>query len=698
MKTLAKVHERTEQLLGYRVDKISDTSREQLLSYENSQDMKMQFKWIRKSSVAAGCKAAESYSVAGSDGSIPPSAGSVPHQASGSSSPCSHASSGGSRHPVSALKKWLTNPVRKLSSDVRGGAGKVEKQMCRSDRRQPSLISQSERQLRLLEPQDNYTILPSGGDPVCTDGLLNPTAPTPAQPSCQGQLSDLLQGRDTQSLSQRSSINTLQGEDGCTLTDDSGSQWSATVDSEEERNTALEKSIYVLTELIDTERLYVDDLGLIVQGYMATMANQGVPEDMKGKDRIVFGNIHQIYDWHKDYFLGELEKCVGDPDSLAQLFIKHERRLHMYVVYCQNKPKSEHIVSEYIETYFEDLRQQLGHRLQLNDLLIKPVQRIMKYQLLLKDFLKYYSKAGRDVEELQRAVEVMCFVPKRCNDMMNVGRLQGFEGKITAQGKLLQQDTFSVGEQESGLLSRARERRVFLFEQLVIFSEPIDKKKGFSLPGYTFKNSIKVSCLGVEEHSEEDPCCLVLTSRGTDGSVTRFIMQASSLEIHQAWLDDVVQILETQRNFLNALQSPIEYQRRESKSNSLGRNMKSSTVSASGLRPHSSASMDRRHKPCLLAYNTSLPSLHPPQHSPASKVFSNPCAATPRVAHPPLSSQLSLHTEVRPGCGTANGMPPCSQHSMQGVTASVQMTRLGEGGSYSAHRPNNLDQLTESEQ
>lgn len=68
-----------------------------------------------------------------------------------------------------------------------------------------------------------------------------------------------------------------------------------------------------------------------------------------------------------------------------------------------------------------------------------------------------------------------------------------FQGKITAQGKLLQQDTFFVSEQDSGVLSRARERRVFLFEQLVIFSEPIDKKRGFSLPGYTFKNSIKVS-------------------------------------------------------------------------------------------------------------------------------------------------------------------------------------------------------------
>uniref|UniRef100_A0A3Q0QPU5 Rho guanine nucleotide exchange factor 25 n=1 Tax=Amphilophus citrinellus TaxID=61819 RepID=A0A3Q0QPU5_AMPCI len=435
---------------------------------------------FRKLLSKCGCcfiKVRESYSVAGSNGSITPSVGSVPHQASGSSSPCSHSSSGGSRHPVSTLKKWLTNPVRKLSSDARSGVGKGEK-----------------------------------------------------------------------------------------------------------------------------------------QGYMATMANQGVPEDLRGKDRIVFGNIHQIYDWHK-YFLGELEKCVGDPDSLARLFIKHqERRLHMYVVYCQNKPKSEHIVSEYIETYFEDLRQQLGHRLQLNDLLIKPVQRIMKYQLLLKqDFLKYYSKAGKDVEELQRAVEVMCFVPKRCNDMMNVGRLQGFEGKITAQGKLLQQDTFSVSEQESGFLSKARERRVFLFEQLVIFSEPIDKKKGFPLPGYTFKNSIKVSCLGVEEHSEDDSCCLVLTSRGTDGSVTRFIMHASSPEIQQAWLSDVVQILETQRNFLN-LQSPIEYQRRESKSNSLGRIMKSPPTPASGMWPHSSASADMRQQPCLLHYNTSLPSMHSPQH------------------------------------------------------------------------------------
>ena len=61
----------------------------------------------------------------------------------------------------------------------------------------------------------------------------------------------------------------------------------------------------------------------------------------------------------------------------------------MYVKYCENKPKSEFIVAEYID-FFEELRQKLGHRLMLPDLLIKPVQRIMKYKLLLQVSTPFY--------------------------------------------------------------------------------------------------------------------------------------------------------------------------------------------------------------------------------------------------------------------------------------------------------------------
>ncbi|XP_072423237.1 rho guanine nucleotide exchange factor 25-like isoform X1 [Chiloscyllium punctatum] len=574
----------------------------------------------------------ESYSVTGSDGSISTSVASIQPQPSTSSAP----SSPSSKRSVSTLKKWLTSPVRKLSS------GKIDRQVKKLEGKP----KKAERRKSIDERRRSIDlgIVNKGSEIQDTKGWkdgslsrrLSRDEQTPAViPESPTALTDIPKKEMEEQDAAVQSPITLSVQDGAVGSlahPPNGLPQSpiTSIDTEEEKRSALEKSMYVLQELVETEKLYVADLGFIVEGYIATMNEKGVPEDMKGKDKIVFGNIHQIYEWHKNYFLAELEKCLEEPERLAELFIKHERRLHMYVVYCQNKPKSEHIVSEYIDTYFEELKQQLGHRLQLNDLLIKPVQRIMKYQLLLKDFLKYSKKAEQDTTLLEQAVEVMCFVPRRCNDMMNVGRLQGFEGKITAQGKLLQQDTFHVIEQDAGFLSRSKERRVFLFEQIVIFSEPLDKKKGFSLPGYLFKNSIKVSCLGLEDTVDNDPCKFALTSRGTDGNVVRYVLQATNPEIQQAWVSNVSQILETQRNFLNALQSPIEYQRRENKSNSLGRPRDARTALSisAGMRPHSSASMDRNQFPSMKAYNTSLPTLFlPPSRTGSATLETNqpPC-------------------------------------------------------------------------
>ncbi|XP_074790873.1 rho guanine nucleotide exchange factor 25 isoform X1 [Natator depressus] len=578
-------------------------------------------------------RAREPYSVAGSDGSISASVASIQPQPSSGSAP----SSPGSRRSVSTLKKWLTTPVRKLSTGSlakgerkpegrprRGGEGRRHGRQEERKSIDLGLLGKANEPLVALRQPKGTELGPTGGERLPDLALL-----------CS-----LLEGGTAKADTQQgpSPLHVPSDPQGPAHPEEVPGHPPEEITSEEQRKSALEKSMFVLTELVETEKMYVEDLGQIVEGYMATMRARGVPEDMEGKDKIIFGNIHQIYDWHKDYFLKELEKCLHNPDLLAQLFVKHERRLHMYVVYCQNKPKSEHIVSEYIDSYFEELKQELGHRLQLNDLLIKPVQRIMKYQLLLKDFLKYYSKAGMDTEQLKKAVEVMCFVPKRCNDMMNVGRLQGFEGKLTAQGKLLQQDTFWVTEQDGGFLPRCRERRVFLFEQLVILSEPLERRKAFATPAYLFKSSIKVSCLGLEEGVENDPCKFALTSRGADRSSLRYVLQAAAPEIARAWAADISHILETQRDFLNALQSPIEYQRRESKSRSLGWVGAPQASPRSGpLRPHSSASMDRNMGPGLRPYNCSLPSLFLPSSHPRprpTEPVRSQSSPMPRTASP----------------------------------------------------------------
>ena len=77
------------------------------------------------------------------------------------------------------------------------------------------------------------------------------------------------------------------------------------VDGGKKIESLLRKRQFVLQELVDTEEAYVRDLSLIVDGYIATMKDPEceitMPDDLKnGKDKMVFGNIEAIYDWHKE--------------------------------------------------------------------------------------------------------------------------------------------------------------------------------------------------------------------------------------------------------------------------------------------------------------------------------------------------------------------------------------------------------------
>jgi len=68
---------------------------------------------------------------------------------------------------------------------------------------------------------------------------------------------------------------------------------------------AVQKREYVIKELIETERDYVRDLQMVVEGYMALMHNPEndipMPDDLKGgKDKMIFGNLESIYEWHRE--------------------------------------------------------------------------------------------------------------------------------------------------------------------------------------------------------------------------------------------------------------------------------------------------------------------------------------------------------------------------------------------------------------
>ena len=125
--------------------------------------------------------------------------------------------------------------------------------------------------------------------------------------------------------------------------------------------------------------------------------------------------------------------------------------------------------------------------------------------MLLEAIVKYSERAGltEEAEALSKAFHVMTVVPNQANDMMDIGRLQGFEGKITAQGKLLHRgplqalDTLAQtgaagGAGGSNQMPKMKPFTVFLFEQIMIFSETVGKKTQFTSPVYVYKTHFPV--------------------------------------------------------------------------------------------------------------------------------------------------------------------------------------------------------------
>lgn len=105
----------------------------------------------------------------------------------------------------------------------------------------------------------------------------------------------------------------------------------------------------------------------------------------------------------------------------------------LYSYYCQNITRSERL-REQIQSepqFLAACQQKLGHKLPLAAYLLKPVQRITKYQLLLKDLLKY-SDEPSCCTELQEALDCMLVVLKCVNDSMHQTAITGFGVSILA--------------------------------------------------------------------------------------------------------------------------------------------------------------------------------------------------------------------------------------------------------------------------
>ncbi|XP_062552792.1 guanine nucleotide exchange factor DBS isoform X3 [Armigeres subalbatus] len=305
---------------------------------------------------------------------------------------------------------------------------------------------------------------------------------------------------------------------------------------------------HVLAELLETERIYVAEMGSILKGYRDEMLSEEmsslVPPGLQGKADILFGNLHELYTFHNDIFLKDLENCISTTELVALCFVqRRDTFFRLYSYYCQNIPRSERLRETLVDThlFLQECQKKLGHKLPLAAYLLKPVQRITKYQLLLKDLLKF-SDTGTCSRELQKALDCMLVVLKCVNDSMHQIAITGFPADLSQQGELLLQDSFQVwteSKKDLRLRLKTQHRHIFLYQKAMLFCKQ-GSKTGHNKSTYQFKHWLQMSQIGLTESVRGDPRRFEVWLQGRQEVHT---IQANTVEIKNKWVAEIKRVL-----------------------------------------------------------------------------------------------------------------------------------------------------------
>ncbi|KAJ7992839.1 hypothetical protein DPEC_G00266190 [Dallia pectoralis] len=312
---------------------------------------------------------------------------------------------------------------------------------------------------------------------------------------------------------------------------------------------------HIMNELIETERLYVEELQSIMEGYANELDNAElsplIPTALENKKDVLFGNLPEIYEFHNRTFLKELENCMERPELVGTCFLKRKEELQIYEKYCQNKPRSEALWRNCGDSlFFQECQKKLDHKLSLDAYLLKPVQRITKYQLMLKEMLKC-SKNQDGTAELEEALATMLDIIKSVNDSMHQIAITGFEGNLCELGKLLMQGSFNVwtdhkkGHNKVKDLARFKpmQRHLFLYNKMLLFCKKREETTdGHEKPSpcYSFKHSLKMSAVGITENVKGDIKKFEVWFNGREEV---YIIQAPSMDVKNMWVSEIRKVL-----------------------------------------------------------------------------------------------------------------------------------------------------------
>ncbi|CAK7204338.1 Guanine nucleotide exchange factor for Cdc42p [Sporothrix eucalyptigena] len=241
---------------------------------------------------------------------------------------------------------------------------------------------------------------------------------------------------------------------------------------------------YIVRELVDTERKYVQDLENL-HDLKKTLEQRGIINgDVVHQ---IFLNINAILDVQRR-FLIRIESTNSAPQKAQQWgnpFVAFEESFNIYQPFIANQRKAAQLA----QNYFDKIRS-ANHPVAcdfntLDGFLLKPMQRLVKYPLLLKD-LRKKSEFEEEVADLDAGIASAERALQKANEAVDrdlldealedlINRVDDWKNhRVDQFGKLMLHGVYTV---ITGKSEQEKDYEIYLFECILLCCKELTPNK-----------------------------------------------------------------------------------------------------------------------------------------------------------------------------------------------------------------------------
>uniref|UniRef100_A0A8C1JHJ6 FERM, ARHGEF and pleckstrin domain-containing protein 2 n=1 Tax=Cyprinus carpio TaxID=7962 RepID=A0A8C1JHJ6_CYPCA len=314
-----------------------------------------------------------------------------------------------------------------------------------------------------------------------------------------------------------------------------------------------DKAYFIAKEILTTERTYLKDLEVITVWFRsAVIKENAMPE---GLMTLLFSNIDPIYEFHRG-FLKEIDQRLalwegrsnahvkGDYQRIGDVMLHNMCALKEFTGYLQ---KHDEVLTELekstkrvkkLETVYKEFELQKVCYLPLNTFLLKPIQRLMHYKLILERLCKHYAPQHRDYDDCKEALKEVAEIAAQLQSSLI--RLENFQKLTELQRDLIGIENLTAPEREfirEGCLYKLtkkglQQRMFFLFSDMLLYtSKGVTATNQFKVHG-----QLPLHGMIVEESENEwsVPHCFTIYS----AQRTIVVAASSKVEMNK-WIEDL---------------------------------------------------------------------------------------------------------------------------------------------------------------